>query len=160
MKYAFSIGTFDGVHRGHQVLIQKLRSFGVPTAVVTFPEHPLQVLRPPAPLPIIPLSTKLSLLKSFGIDHTIVLPFADIVAIPFDQFLDSLPISHLVLGSGSAFGHKKLGTEANVRTWAANKNVHVEYIPKLENISSSQIRAAIAAGNLELAQQLLGYPYV
>ncbi len=156
-KVALTIGSFDGVHKGHQALIAKLKSYGAPTAVLTFPIHPLQTLRPPPPTAITTLETKLKLLEKQGIDYAIVIPFPSIVNTSFDQFLNSLPLSHLLLGEGSTFGKNREGTQANVEAWGKLNHVHVEYMKKIEKISSSQIRAAIAAGNLALAETLLGH---
>lgn len=156
-KVALTIGSFDGVHRGHKALITKLKSYGVPTAVLTFPIHPLHTLRPPPPTPITTLKTKLRLLEQEGIDICIVIPFPEIVNTPFDQFLSALPLSHLLLGEGSAFGKNRQGTQKNVEAWGKQNNVHVEYMKKIEKISSSQVRAAIAAGDLTLAETLLGH---
>jgi riboflavin kinase/FMN adenylyltransferase len=156
-KVALTIGSFDGVHRGHQALLNKLKFYGVPTAVLTFPSHPLQTLRPPAPTPITTLEARLQLLGKERIDYCILIPFQDIVNIPFDHFLADLPLSHLLLGEGSAFGKNREGTQSNVEAWGKQTNVHVEYIKKVETISSSQIRAAIASGDLKLAETLLGH---
>jgi len=158
-KIALTIGSFDGVHRGHQALLTKLKSYGIATGVLTFPTHPLQTLRPPAPTPITSLPEKLQLLEKFGIDCVIVLPFPEIMNIPYDEFLNLFPLSHLLLGEGSAFGKNREGTQTNVEAWGKKHHVHVEYMKKIENISSSQIRAAIKVGNLALAETLLGHKY-
>ena len=156
-KMALIIGTFDGVHRGHQALLKKLKSYGVPTGVLTFSTHPLQTLRPPAPVPITSLPVKLQLLEKCGIDCAIVLPFPEIMNIPYDQFLNLLPISHLLLGEGDAFGKNREGTRANIEAWGGKHHVHIEYMKKLDNISSSRIREAIKSGNFQLAETLLGH---
>lgn len=157
-RFAMTIGNFDGIHRGHQALLAKLQSYGVPTAVLTFAKHPLDYLRPPAPKPIASLKEKLKLLAEQGIDCTVVIDFPQIVNTPFDQFLSSLPLSHLVLGEGAAFGKNRAGTEPQVKAWGEKHGVQVEYIKKIDLISSSQIRAALAAGDLALAETLLGHP--
>lgn len=157
MKYAFAIGTFDGVHRGHQLLLRKLKSFGVPTAVLTFPTHPLEYFRPPAPPLITTLDQKTSLLKSFGVDHVLVLDFASIVHLTYDELLTQLPISHLIRGKGSTFGKGRGGTEETVTPWCTARDIHVEYIPLLSDVSSSAIRAAIASKSYPLAEALLGH---
>ena len=156
-KLALTIGSFDGVHQGHQLLLKKLKSYISPSAVLTFPTHPLQTLRPPAPTPITSLETKVKLLEQQGVDLLILLSFADIKDLTYDQFLDQLPLSHLILGEGSIFGKNREGTQTNVEAWGVKNSVHVEYIKKIDNISSSRIRAAIASGNFELAETLLGH---
>jgi riboflavin kinase/FMN adenylyltransferase len=159
---ALTIGMFDGVHLGHQALIRKLRATGLPTTLVTFEPHPLAILRPPAPRQITPPALKAKLLTRFGIDQIITLPFTQkLAATSFDQFLDSLSFSHLILGKGDAFGYRREGTEPAVRAWAKPKNIQVEYIPKLiienEPVSSTRIRQALEEGDVDKAERLLGW---
>jgi riboflavin kinase/FMN adenylyltransferase len=155
--HAFTIGTFDGVHRGHQLLFKQLPK---PAAVLTFPTHPLAYLRPPAPPPILSLERKLELFESFGIDTVFLIEFPKLAHLTYDQLLTQLPLSHLILGQGSIFGKNRGGTEANVRLWGMKHNIHVGYIELLEGVSSSRIREAIRSGNFNQAQQLLGHTYV
>lgn len=156
---ALTIGFFDGVHLGHQALLRALRAHPHAT-IITFSNHPQSVFRPPAPPLLTPLPEKIALLKSFA-DEVIVLPFTlEFAAIPFDQFLSQYNPSHLILGAGSSFGKNREGNEANVRRYAAERGITVEYIPKVllngEPISSSRIRKALASGDLTLATQLTG----
>jgi riboflavin kinase/FMN adenylyltransferase len=156
---ALTIGFFDGVHLGHQALLQALRKYPRAT-IITFSNHPRSVFKPPAPPLLTPIPEKIALLQPYA-DEIIVLPFTlELAAIPFDAFLSEHNPSHLVLGAGSAFGKNREGNEANVRAYAATHGITVEYIPKLlfqgEPVSSSRIRRAIAAGDLILANQLTG----
>jgi riboflavin kinase/FMN adenylyltransferase len=159
MKTALTIGFFDGVHLGHQALLRLLRAQPHAT-ILTFSNHPQSLFNPPAPELLIPLSEKVALLKHYA-DEVIVLPFTlEFAATPFDKLLSQFDLSHLILGTGSAFGKNREGHETNVRHYAKSRNIPVEYIPKLllhgEPISSSRIRRALAAGDLNLAHQLLG----
>ncbi len=159
MKTALTIGFFDGVHLGHRALLKKLRAHPH-TTILTFSNHPQSLFKPPAPPLLIPLEEKLTLLKPFA-DELIVLPFTlEFAATPFDQLLDSFDLSHIVLGAGSVFGKNREGNEEAVRKYAEKKKIHVEYLPKFqwmnEPVSSSRIRRALAAGDQQLAQQLLG----
>jgi riboflavin kinase/FMN adenylyltransferase len=156
---AFAIGTFDGLHLGHQAIFSKLRTYGVPTCFLTFTEHPLKTLRPnEAPTEITPLPLKLLLLKT---DFCLLLEFTkELASSSYGEFLDRLPASHLVLGKGSFFGRRREGTEPNVCAWAKGKGVCVEYIDKLPGISSTEIRNAIQAGDLSKAEKLLGRPHL
>ncbi len=160
--HAFTIGTFDGVHRGHQALIQELKATGKPTAVLTFAAHPLKTLTPGLePLLITPLPLKLTLLKEQGISLAIAMPFSSKLAkTSFQQLLTNLPLSHLILGAGSTFGHKREGTEENVRAWGKEHNIPTEYMAKTIPASSQKIREAITSGNLALAENLLGRPHL
>jgi hypothetical protein len=160
--HAFAIGTFDGVHRGHQALIQELKATGKPTAVLTFAAHPLRTLTPGhEPLLITPLSLKLTLLKEQGINLTIAIPFSSKLAnTPFQQLLTNLPLSHLILGVGSTFGYQREGTEENVRAWGKQHNIPIAYIDKPIPASSQKIREAIISGDLALAEHLLGRPHL
>ncbi len=156
---AFAIGTFDGVHLGHQAVLSKLRSYGVPTCVLTFPAHPLKVLRPTeVPAAILPLSVKLLLLKT---DYCLLLEFTDqLASMTYQDLLDRLPLSHLVLGKNDAFGKSRQGTEPAVRTWAEKNRICVDTLDKLPDISSTAIRKAIQTGDLATAEKLLGRPHL
>lgn len=156
---ALTIGFFDGVHLGHQKLLKRLREHQHAT-ILTFSNHPLIVIKPPAPQQLLPLDEKISLLKPYA-DEVIVLPFSpEFASTSYDELLSQFKLTHLILGQGSVFGKNREGHEANVRKYAEAKGIVVEYIPKAffqnEPISSSRIRKAIAAGDLTLAHQLLG----
>lgn len=159
MKTALTIGFFDGVHLGHQKLLKRLRECPH-TTILTFSNHPKSLFAPPAPDPIIPLEEKLELLKPYS-DNLVVVPFTrEFANTPYDALLSQFDLSHIILGQGSVFGKDRQGNEPNVRAYAKPRDIHVEYLPKTtlhgEPISSSRIRQALAAGNLTLAQQLLG----
>lgn len=159
MKTALTIGFFDGVHLGHQTLLKKLREHPH-TTILTFSNHPQSLFHPPGPEPIIPLEEKLALLQPYA-DELVVKAFDRAFAnTPYSTLLSQYNLSHIILGQGSVFGKDRQGDEANVRAYAKALHIQVEYLPKLtlygEPISSSRIRQALAAGNLTLAQQLLG----
>ncbi len=159
MKKALTIGFFDGVHLGHQALLRRLSEYPHST-VLTFSNHPRQIICPPAPLLILSLQEKIKLLESF-IDEVIVLPFTqELSETPFDQLLDQFELSHLILGAGSVFGKDRQGNEENVRKYAEKRKIIVEYFPKIlfedEPISSSRVRKALEEENIHLATQLLG----
>jgi riboflavin kinase/FMN adenylyltransferase len=156
---AFTIGTFDGLHRGHQAILAKLHSYGIPSCALTFSEHPLKLLRPSeAPAAIMPLPLKQLLLKT---DVCLLLEFTrELASLTYTEFLERLPLSHLVLGKDSFFGRRREGTESNVRAWAKEKGVCVDYIDKIPGVSSTEIRHAIQAGELAHAEKLLGRPHL
>lgn len=157
---ALTIGTFDGVHLGHQHLLQRLRSYKVPTALLTFPDHPLRTLQPAkAPRLLTPPELKLHLLAQYHIDFVFLLPFTPSFATtPFDTLLHTLlPLSHLVFGKGALFGRNREGDESKVRKWCETRSIHAEYIDTTQvKASSRTIRQAVETGHLEEAEQMLG----
>jgi riboflavin kinase/FMN adenylyltransferase len=147
------------VHIGHQAILKKLKSHTFAT-ILTFTNHPQEVLHPPGPELLIPFAEKIKILEKYA-DEVIAVPFTlEYAKTPFDELLSQFDLSHIVLGEGTVFGKDREGTEENVRKYAASRDIIVEYVPKLlfqdEPVSSSRIRDAIAAGNLVLAYQLLG----
>ncbi len=156
---AFAIGTFDGLHLGHQTILSRLQSYGVPTCALTFLEHPLKTLCPAkAPPAIMPLPLKLLLLKT---DFCLLLEFTkELASLTYTEFLKRLPASHIVLGKGSFFGRGREGIEPNVCAWGKENGVCIEYIDKIPGVSSTEIRDAIQAGDLSLAEKLLGRPHL
>jgi riboflavin kinase/FMN adenylyltransferase len=159
MKTALTIGFFDGVHLGHQKLLKRLRQYPYAT-ILTFSNHPQSLFHPPAPPLLISLEEKKRILKQYA-DVIVVLPFTpEFASTPFEQVLQSFDVSHLILGAGSVFGKNREGNEANVRKYANAHGIEIEYIEKElfqnEPISSSRIRQALATGDFNLAQQLLG----
>ena len=164
-----TIGSFDGVHLGHQKLLQELKKRSATTAALTFSNHPAEVLshRPLAPA-ITSLEEKLELLEKMGIDLVILLKFSDdLVKLPFDEFLKKirvkLPFALLLLGEGAAFGSGKRGDEEAVKALARELNFQADYLPKQlidgRPISSGWIREALSQGDLPLVKKLLGRKY-
>lgn len=167
-----TIGSFDGVHLGHQALISHLRSElpsnGILT-VFTFSNHPSQNFTPHAPVPLIsPPLQKVKYLGEIGVDIVVLIPFTtQFSQTPFDQFLsrlkERLEFSYLALGAGATFGKGKEGNEANVKRLAPELGFKVDYLPKflLDGIpvSSGRIRTLISQGEFSKAQACLGRPY-
>lgn len=159
MKTALTIGFFDGVHIGHQALLKQLRTHPH-TTILTFSNHPLDLIKPPAPPLLIPYEERIRRLRAYA-DELIVVPFtASFAETTYEELLAQFSLSHLLLGKGSVFGKNREGNETNVRRYAAKYGFAVTYLPKLlfqgEPVSSSRIRQALQAGNTSLAQQLLG----
>lgn len=160
---ALTIGFFDGVHLGHQHLFQQLKKYGT-AAVLTFSNHPAEVLRPESTPPLIDtLEQKIRRLETNGIDLTLLLPFTqELSSLSYDTFLKQihahLPFTHLILGEGSTLGHQAQGTEENIK--ALELNFEAIYLPKFlfenEIVSSKRIRQLINSGNFEQAFRLLG----
>jgi len=162
---ALTIGSFDGVHLGHQYLFQQLKKYGT-AAVLTFSNHPAEVLRPDSAPPLIDtLDQKIHRLEIHGIDLALMIPFTqELSSLSYDIFLKQLhkqlPFTHLIFGEGSALGHQAKGTETNIKALAKELNFEAIYLPKFlfegEIVSSKRIRELINSGNFEQAFRLLG----
>jgi riboflavin kinase / FMN adenylyltransferase len=169
-----AIGNFDGVHRGHQAILQNVRQraaeIGAKSVAVTLDPHPVRVLRPnQAPKLITPLAQKLDLLAATGVDATVVIPFtlefSQLSAFQFatDVLLNSLQAAEVHEGDNFRFGHNasagpaelaKLGHELGFRV-VAQPALYVRGI----QVSSSHVRRTIAAGDMATARALLGRPF-
>lgn len=176
-----TIGAYDGVHRGHLAVIERVRALaaadGRATAVVTFDRHPASVVRPAsAPLLLTDLDQKLELLAATGVEYTLVIRFdADRAAEEPEQFvrddlLGCLNAKTIVVGEDFHFGHGRRGNVALLRAMGADEGFEVEPIELVgpdgeatahegEKMSSTAIRAALAAGDLALANDWLGRPH-
>lgn len=165
-----SVGVFDGVHLGHQRLLQELIEMGselrgVPT-VVTFANHPDAVLRGEAPPALVSLPHRLRLLRRAGVERTLVLEFNDELrntgAEAFAQTIlaEGLGTCGLLLGYDSAMGKNREGTGDRFRKLGDAFGFAVREAKPLtvdgEPVSSTRIRAAIENGDLDAAHRLLG----
>lgn len=171
---AFAVGVFDGVHLGHQAVIQSAIDFtekhGGTTVVLTFDPHPLRVLRPDsAPLLLCSTSHKLHILKQFGVDHVLVLPFTSATAkTDANAFITTLvsscqPLGFISVGYTWSFGR---GREGNVHQLMEMGQIHgfgVYGVPEVkieeEVVSSTLIREAVRTGNFSKAESMLGRAY-
>lgn len=168
-----TIGVFDGVHRGHQYLIQQLvkeaRARGHAAVALTFFPHPDVVIRGLSGRYYLTTpDQRAQLLGDLGIDYVITLPFDDqirnIRAADFvDQMIAHLRLQSLWVGTDFALGYQREGNVTFLREQGAQKSFSVEVIDLLmeENaaISSSTIRAALQQGNVEEAREMLGRSY-
>lgn len=164
---ALTIGNFDGVHLGHQQLLEKLRRAGR-SVVVTFRNHPSDVLRSNDPSSILcAIDQKLDLLESFGVEAVALLDFTPELAKQSpEEFLDSirlhLPFDHLILGYDGRIGCDRSGTPERLAEIAKERGFSLHYLPALtmgeRPISSGRIRTAILQGDLDEAARLLGRP--
>ena len=169
-----TIGFFDGVHRGHQFLIRHLletaRQDGLSSTIITFDQHPRKVLQSDyQPEMLSTLESKLLLLSKTEIDNAVVLHFdKEMAALSAREFMqqvlhDHLNVKKLFIGYDHRFGHNREETfEDYVRY---GKELGIEVIQNRAfqidgvNISSSVIRSLLKEGEVELANQALGYPY-
>lgn len=165
-----TIGMFDGVHRGHTFLLDLVRQtakrHGLASTVITFDAHPAMVVSHAAPPLLLTLREKLELLEQTAVDRCIVLPFdaamASLTAFAFMQQVlrDALGVQVLVMGYNHRFGSEQ-SSDANYYVKCGSEcGIQVLTAPKFGQVNSSSIRAALAEGNVSLASELLGRPYM
>lgn len=176
---ALTIGNFDGVHRGHQAMLALLRSEaqhrGLPSTVLTFEPHPRDYFaalagKPEmAPPRIATLRDKLFELERCGVDQVVVLPFDQALASLSPQdFVDQVLVQglharYVLVGDDFRFGSKRAGDYALLDTLAADRGFDVARMLSYEvhgvRVSSSVVRDALAAGDMDMVARLLGRPY-
>jgi len=157
-----AIGTFDGVHLGHREVIR-----GADT-VLTFDPHPLAVIHPEAtPKLISPLSVKRDLIASLGVGEMVVIPFdqgfSEQTAEEFvgDVLIDRLGATRVSVGENFRFGKGAQGTADFLRSYDEFETRVVPLVEVAgETVSSSHIRGLIAAGDVKLAAEFLGEPFL
>lgn len=171
---ALTVGNFDGIHRGHQAMLARLvgeaRRRALVSCVLTFEPHPREFFAPhSAPTRLTSLREKLELLAAHGVERVHVQrfagPFAGLEAPLFvEQVLAKrLKARWLLIGEDFRFGAKRSGDIPLLRSLGARHGCEVEIMPVVTasgvRVSSSAVRAALAAGDLASAQALLGRPY-
>jgi len=170
-----TIGSYDGLHRGHHTLIRNMVSFAqaknVPSIVVTFDPHPRHLLDPPAekwPL-IMSMTQKMNVLESLGVDAVLVIPFTE----SFSQtsamaFMDEIVIlkfnpSKIFIGYDHHFGFEREGTPEFLKSYCQNNSIDIDIMEPMKDesviISSSHIRELILSGFLRRANFELGSIY-
>ena len=172
---ALTIGNFDGVHRGHQALLKKLvqtaKEKNIQSCVMTFEPHPIEYFAPEkAPARILNLRDKLEALAEVGIDQVLVIHFNQLFAnLNPDDFVKkilvgSLKVQSILIGDDFHYGSKRAGNFSNLVEAGLKYGFSVENMATFEEnqvrISSSAIRSALSQGDLRLARQLLGRPYM
>ncbi len=172
VRPAATVGVFDGIHLGHRAVLDATRDLARrwdgESVVVTFEHHPRGVVEGKAPPMITSVPHRLVLLERAGVDHTVLLPFDEEVrSITAEEFADrvfrdGIGARGVVLGFDSRFGKDRRGDLEFLRTWGADRGIEVRSAPPVlrdeRPISSSVIRAAIARGEHDLAQAMLGRP--
>jgi len=170
-----TIGTFDGVHLGHQKILNRLaelkKATGLNTVVLTFEPHPRKVLFPEQKdLKLLTLiDEKLELLKKYGVDVAVVYPFTKAFANSSPMhyveeiLIKQLKVQHLVIGYDHKFAKDRKGDINLLKQYADQFNFKLEEISALDidniAVSSSKIRKAIEEGHVELANEYLGHHY-
>jgi riboflavin kinase/FMN adenylyltransferase len=173
-RLALTIGNFDGVHLGHQAMLERMvsraRALQLPSCVLTFEPHPREFFTPAtAPARLSRLRDKLELMAAAGVGRVHVARFdARLAALAAERFVEDfvargLRAAWLLVGRDFRFGAKRGGDFALLAQLAARHGIELESMPEIavqgERVSSSAVRSALAAGELGAAQRLLGRSY-
>ncbi|MEP6571006.1 MAG: bifunctional riboflavin kinase/FAD synthetase [Acidobacteriota bacterium] len=169
-----TLGVFDGLHLGHQLImrtvVERARETSTVPTVITFDPHPRAVLHPESAPPLLQtLDQKVEGFGVLGIEQTIVIrfdeTFSQIRAQDFlrDVVRDRLHAKEVYLGCGFAFGHNREGNIELLRRVSAKLGFHADEVPEVQfrsqRVSSSKIRKLLLEGRVNLARRLLGRPY-
>ena len=169
-----TIGTFDGVHRGHQHLLKQLvedaHAQDMPAVVLTFFPHPSVIVRRRRPPSYITTpEEKVDLLGQWGVDYVITQPFdRDLAQVTADVFLELLErhlgVKSFWMGSNFALGYQRVGNVAYLKEAGAQRGFKVFVVPPViedgDIISSTRVRAALQVGDVASASRLLGRPFM
>jgi riboflavin kinase/FMN adenylyltransferase len=174
-RTAVTVGSFDGVHRGHQDVLRQLvmraRTLGVHSLLVTFDPHPLEAVNPAAAPRLLTVGDeKLEVLAESGLDYVAVLPFTPaLAAYSAERFveeilLDRFRMHDLLMGHDHRFGHNRAGDVVTMRRLGSERGFDVSVIPAVtvnggQPVSSTAIRRAVAGGDLNGALRGLGRQY-
>ena len=169
-----TLGVFDGLHLGHQLIMQtvveRARAIGAVPTVITFEPHPRALLHPESAPPLLQtFDQKIEALGVLGIEQTIVIHFDQKFAqIRAEDFLravisERLHAREVYLGCGFAFGHDREGNIELLRTVSQSLGFFADEVPELRlrgrRISSSRIRELLQQGKVNIARRMLGRPY-
>lgn len=169
-----TIGTFDGVHSGHSVILNHVRdhakSIGGESVLITFEPHPRKLIFPDQQIDIItPLDKKLELITAAGIDHVVVVPFTkEFASLSAREYVSGFLVGQfkpaaIVIGYDHHFGHDRKGNIDLLRELQDDYGFDVVEIPaqliKDAAVSSTKVRKAIKEGNIEGVSSMLGRNY-
>ncbi|RNL55387.1 bifunctional riboflavin kinase/FAD synthetase [Pedobacter jejuensis] len=170
-----TIGTFDGVHFGHQKiikqLVEKAKADGGESVILTFFPHPRMIIDPEnQDLKMIStINEKAEILKTLGVDHLIITPFTRDFSnqLPEDYIrnilVNTIGTKHIIIGYDHRFGKDRLGDLSDLKAAGSHFGFTVEEIMEQDihdvAVSSSKIRQALLAGDVSLAADYLGYPF-
>lgn len=173
MKTIYALGFFDGVHIGHQALLEKCRAIaletGCRTGVITFDTHPLAFLTGKNPGLLTTAEDRDFLLhRRFAMDTVVILPFPRVQSMPWRDFLAMMVQTHeaagFVCGDDFRFGRKGEGNAALLETFCREQDLPFAMVPEqtLEGVrvSSTHIRRLLEAGQVEEANRFLGHPHI
>lgn len=170
-----TVGTFDGVHRGHLDVIRRLVARGneidLPTLLVSFEPHPLEIVNPSAaPLLLTTSEEKLEVLAETGVNYFALVPFThDLASFSAEEFVDRIlcdrfRMSELLIGYDHGFGHRRAGNVSVLKSLGIERGFRVDVVDPVsledgQHVSSTSIRRAIAGGDLDRAALGLGRFY-
>lgn len=169
-----TIGTFDGVHIGHQAIIKRVveaaQKNNLESVLLTFFPHPRMVLQKEIDIKLLnTLSEKKELLAKLGLDHLVIHPFTQefsrLTAVEYvrDILVNQLKVKKVIIGYDHRFGRNRIATIEDLREFGKTYSFAVEEISAQEldevAISSTKIRKALEAGDIETANSFLGYRY-
>jgi riboflavin kinase/FMN adenylyltransferase len=169
-----TVGNFDGVHRGHQRLLARLRTkadaAGVPALAITFDPHPVALLRPEkAPVPLVWPAREIELLRQAGATEVGVFRTGPwLLELSAHEFFervirDQLAARGMFEGPNFAFGHDRQGNVASLHDWCAQTEIDFEVVEETriddQLVSSSLIRQCLSEGRVEDAARFLGRPH-
>lgn len=170
-----TIGTFDGVHKGHQKLIERIKQLASnvngESIIITFHPHPRIVINPEdKSLRLLnTIEEKIALLEKYGVDNLVIVPFSrdfseqDAGSYISDFLVKNFTPRHIVIGYDHKFGKDRAGDFSLLQTMSEKHGYRLEEISKEMladiDISSTKIRAALNAGDVQLASELLGHAY-
>lgn len=167
----YALGFFDGVHRGHQALLEECdrlaRQHNCGRAAITFDAHPQSLFTQMPPMLINSVSDREMLLKEYHIDHVRILPVTPaVMSQPWQLFLEELVCdgaAGFVCGDDFRFGHQGQGDAEKIRTFCGEKSLPCVIVPEQSldgvRISSTYIRQLIEQGDMENAHRFLGHPH-
>jgi len=173
-RFCLAIGVFDGVHRGHQAVIraalEDAQTCGARAAVVTFAPHPMRILAPSrAPLSLTSTPHKLALIGQLGVPVCLVIRFnREFAAVSPEDFIEMVAsrtpdLQTICVGSRFHFGKDRRGNTALIRALSAGRSFRLHELPSVtlegEVISSTAVRLAVSAGDLDKAAKMLGRPF-
>ena len=171
---ALTIGNFDGVHRGHQAMLARLkeaaRERGLPAAVMSFEPHPREFFTPEqAPTRLTSLREKLELLEAHGVDFVFLCRFGrEFASLTAEEFIsrvlhDEVRAKWVLVGDDFRFGAKRAGDFTLLKESGPRFGFDAETLPSVMvegmRASSTAVREALLAGNMQWVAQLLGRPY-
>lgn len=170
-----TVGTFDGVHRGHRDVVDRLvaraAELGIASVLVTFDPHPMEIVnRAAAPPLLTTMDEKLEVLAETGLEYLAVVPFtAALSTYSAEEFVDRVlrrcfRMKELLIGYDHGFGRQRAGNAEVLADLGRKEKFAVQVIPPVQSadghsISSTSIRRAVAGGDLRRAAESLGRPY-
>ena len=166
-----SLGKFDGIHRGHELLLEQLlkkKREGYSTVIFTFDIPPKKALDAQDAKVLTTNEEKMHMFESFGIDYLIECPFTpDVMNMEPEVFIEmlvkNLSVKCIVAGEDFCFGRNRRGNYQMLQEYAKQLSYEAIILPKMKeeerDISSTFVREEITAGRIEKANKLLGYPY-